>query len=163
MRKIALPLLAVLFALTGQVSSAPLPTDATAKVSPKEFAEVVRQAKTAVIAFEDYRDQRKSKDAVVEDRAWIEKLAALIESGPLAPKAHCLCISTPSLELYGADGRLLKLTLHHESKLRSSGLINGDFDLGIARAGAIRALIDAQEPAARERVAPRGNGSTSRK
>lgn len=152
--RLVLVLLANLVTVSGLASATPGSAEAATKVTPKEFADVIRQAKTVVIAFEEYRNKRESKDAVVESRDWIEKLAALVEAGPLSPQPPCLCISTPTLELYGRDGRLLKLSLHHESKLRSFGQIQGDFEIGTERSGAIRALIVAEQPNARERTGP---------
>jgi len=124
--------------------------------SPETFADLIRQAKTAVIAFESSGDLREAKDAVVTDRAWIGQCATLVAAGPLEAQPHCFCVSTPSLELYGNDGLLLKLTLHHASKLRSSGRIVGDFAIGTERHDALLALLMAQQPNARGRVVPPG-------
>ena len=152
--RLGLVLLASLLTVSGLASATPGSAEAATKVTPKEFADVIRQAKTVVIAFEEYRNKRESKDAVVENRDWIEKLAALVEAGPVVPRPYCFCVSTPSVELYGNDGLILKLSLHHESKLRSFGQIQGDFEIGAERSSAIRALIDAERPNARERTDP---------
>lgn len=122
--------------------------------SPESFADLIRQARTAVVVFESSDGRRGAKDAVVTDRAWIEKFAALVAAGPLDAQPHCFCVSTPSLELYGEDGLLLKLTLHHASKVRSSGRIEGDFDLGKERHDALLALLMAEQPNARGRYVP---------
>lgn len=148
-------LVAGLLATAGLASTGPGSAEAATKVTPKEFAEVIRQAKTVVIAFEEYRNKRESKDAVIEDRAWIERLAALVEAGPLVPQPSCFCISTPSVELYGDDGLILKLSLHHNLKLRSFGRIKGDYEIGQERSDAILALLVAEQPNARERVVPK--------
>mgnify|MGYP007090099598 CR=1 FL=1 len=123
--------------------------------SPDHLAAVIREAKTVVIGFENFRDKRRSTDAVIEDRAWIEKLATLAADGPLIRMPYCFCVSTPTVELYGDDGLLLKLTLHHNSKMRCFGRIKGDFDIGETRARAILALLVAQESNARERFVPK--------
>lgn len=123
-------------------------------VEPGAFAKLVRQAKTAVIAFESSGDPREARDAVVTDRTWIANCAALVDAGPLEAQPHCFCVSTPSLELYGDDGLLLKLTLHHASKLRSSGRLEGDFVIGKERHNALLALLMAEQTNARGRHVP---------
>jgi hypothetical protein len=153
--RLGLLLLTSLLPATGLASATPGSAEAATQVTPKEFAEVIRQAKTVVIAFEEYRNKRESKDAVVEDRAWIEKLAALVEAGPLLPRPYCFCVSTLRMELYGDDGLILKLSLHHDLKLRSFGRIKGDYEIGQERSDAILALLVAEQPNARERVVPK--------
>jgi hypothetical protein len=129
-------------------------TFAEGSAEPEVFAALIRQAKTAVIAFESSGDPGEARDAVVTDRAWIGQCAALVAAGPLEPQPHCFCVSTPSLELYGDDGLLLKLTLHHASKLRSSGRIEGDFVIGKERHNALLALLMAEQTNARGRHVP---------
>lgn len=153
--RLGLVLLASLLTASGLASATPGSAEAATKVTPKEFADVIRQAKTVVIAFEEYRNKRESKDAVVENRDWIEKLAALVEAGPVVPRPYCFCVSTPRVELYRDDGLILKLSLHHELKLRSFGQVKGDYEIGQERYDAILALLVAERPNARERVIPR--------
>lgn len=155
MRLLAFSLLAALLTTSGLASARPGSAEAATKVTPQEFADVIRQAKTVVIAFEEPRNKRLSKDAVVEDRAWIEKLAALVEAGPLLPRPYCFCVSTLRVELYGDDGLILKLSLHHDLKLRSFGRVKGDYEIGQERFDAILALLVAEQPNARERVIPK--------
>ncbi|MBA4137630.1 MAG: hypothetical protein C0518_09970 [Opitutus sp.] len=135
--------------------SAPADPPSGPPLTPPELAALIRRAESAVVAFENFKDQRESRDAVVTDRAWIEKLAALVEAGPLEPRAVCFCISTPRIELYDAQGRLTSLTLHHDTKLRHSGPGFGDFEIGAARSRAILDLAMSEKKNARERVVPK--------
>lgn len=146
---LAIALGTAVFGYAGSSTPAPAPS---AAVSSAELAALVRRAESAVIAFEDPKDRRQSKDAVASDRVWIEKLAAIVEAGPMAPQPHCFCISTLRIELYNSEGRLTSLTLHHDTKLRSSGAIAGDFEIGAERSQAILQLMVAEKPNARERV-----------
>ncbi len=143
-------------ALAG-VGGSPTPgsAEAATKVTPQGFAEHIRRARTVVIAFEEFRNKRESMDAVVEDRAWIEKLAEIVAAGPLVPQPYCFCVSTPTVEIYGQDGLMLRLSLHHHTKLRSFGVVKGDYDIGKERSQAILALLIAERANARERVIPK--------
>ncbi len=120
-----------------------------------ELADLVRSAERVVIVFQTGDRAKEYRDALVENRAWVERLAATIESGgALLPRPYCFCISTPEIEFYYADRPMLRLTLHHESKLRLFGRVRGDFDIGVERKKAVRALIQEHRAHAKERFLP---------
>lgn len=144
-------------------TKAPEPASSAATVTATQLAALIRRADSAVIAFEHWKDQRQSTDAVVHDRAWIEKLAAIIESGPLEPRPVCFCMSSPRIELYTTQGRLTQLTLHHHTKLRYTDAAVGDFEIGAARSRAILDLALAEKKSARERVLPKLKDSRAKR
>lgn len=124
-------------------------------LSAAELAELVRSADRIVIVFREFDRPNADRDALVEDRAWVERLAVTVESGgALLPRPLCLCISSPELELHSADRPTLRLTLHHESKLRLLGRERGDFEIGVERAQALRDLIQEHRANAKERFLP---------
>lgn len=123
-------------------------------VTAAELAEDIRQAERIVIVFREGEKLQVVRDALVEDPAWVERLNAVIAAGPLLDRPYCFCISTPEMEIYRRDRPVLRLTLHHETKLRLSGRLRGDFDIGAERRKAILDLILEHKSNARDRILP---------
>lgn len=123
-------------------------------VTAAELAEEIRQADRIVIVFREGESLQVVRDALVEDPAWVERLATVIEAGPLLDRPYCFCISTPEMEIYRRGRPVLRLTLHHETKLRLSGRLRGDYDLGVERRKAILDLVLEQKDNARDRILP---------
>lgn len=152
MMRAAVAILALALApLARAGATAPAVRPTVPLVAPSELAALIRQADSAVIGFESWTNGRQARDAVVTDRAWIDRLAAIVGAGPLPAQPYCLCVSTPSVELYDDTGLIVRLTLHHRGNLRSSGRVSGDFAIGPERSNQMLDLALAQETNAQPR------------
>lgn len=152
-RHLPLALLALLAAVSAGADTGPS-KPREAGLTSAELAADIRQADRIVIVYSDPAQPTVSRDALVEDSESIGRLLAAIEAGPLPGRPHCLCISMPEIEVYHTGRPLLRLTLHHGTKLRLAGRLAGDFEIGPERGQIIGQVLREHEARAKERLLP---------
>ncbi|HRJ46607.1 MAG TPA: hypothetical protein PKY38_04550 [Opitutaceae bacterium] len=94
-----------------------------------KFAQVAREADSAVIEF---YDDRKIHLVKFSDAAWIARLADVLQSSVYEPRDYCFCISYPTISLVRGNNVILILSVHHAEKLRITDSSNAmsDFHVG---------------------------------
>ena len=117
---------------------------ASAEASPaKPLAGIAREADTVIIRFLSPTGKNEIR---FSDKAWIERLAKIIEAGSFTRKPPCACLPYPEITLYRGKERLQSLGIHNGAELVGNGSITGVFTIGDKTGKAIVSLAQEKSP-----------------